>query len=223
MTSVADNLRRIAASVPAGVELVAVSKFHPAERLREAYDAGQRVFAESRANELVAKAEALPSDIRWHFIGHLQTNKVRRILPYVSLIQSVDSEHLLRCISDESVRAGRVTDILLEVTVGSDESKTGFRPDVFKRFVDSWEPEMTPGVRVCGIMGMATLTDDTDIIRRDFTALFEIFTSLKDAKFRDDTKFSVLSMGMSDDRGIAVECGSTMVRVGTDIFGQREY
>lgn len=223
MTRIAENLRRIAASVPDGVELVAVSKFHPAERLCEAYDAGQRAFAESRANELVAKAESLPADIRWHFIGHLQTNKVRRILPYISLIQSVDSEHLLRCISDESVRAGRVTDILLEVTVGSDESKTGFRPEEFKRFMDSWDPDSTPGVRVRGIMGMATLTDDADIIRRDFMALKDIFNSLRQGKFSGDTKFSVLSMGMSDDRDIAVECGSTMVRVGTDIFGQREY
>ncbi len=223
MTRIAENLRRIAASVPDGVELVAVSKFHPAERLCEAYDAGQRAFAESRANELVAKAESLPADIRWHFIGHLQTNKVRRILPYISLIQSVDSEHLLRCISDESVRAGRVTDILLEVTVGSDESKTGFRPEEFRRFMDSWDPDSTPGVRVRGIMGMATLTDDADIIRRDFMALKDIFNSLRQGKFSGDTKFSVLSMGMSDDRDIAVECGSTMVRVGTDIFGQREY
>lgn len=223
MTSVAENLQRIARSLPEGVELVAVSKFHPAERLREAYDAGQRVFAESRANELVDKAASLPDDIRWHFIGHLQTNKVRRILPCVSLIQSVDSEHLLRLIDSESRRIGRVTDILLEVTVGADESKTGFRPADFEEFLSSWNPADTPSLRVRGIMGMASLTDDTAVIRNDFMALRDIFERLRRSKFAGHDSFDILSMGMSDDRDIAIECGSTMVRVGTDIFGLREY
>ncbi|MCM1519354.1 MAG: YggS family pyridoxal phosphate-dependent enzyme [Lachnoclostridium sp.] len=223
MSLVADNLKRVAASVPDGVVLVAVSKFHPAPRLMDAYVAGQRVFAESRAAELVEKASTLPADISWHFIGHLQTNKVRRILPYVSLIQSVDSPRLLELIDSESRRIGRVTDILLEVTEGGDETKSGFRPDDFEAFISGWRPADSPGVRVRGLMGMASLTDDEAVIRSEFTALRSLFDRVRSTVMAEADYFDTLSMGMSDDRDIAISCGSTMVRVGTDIFGHREY
>lgn len=223
MSLVADNLKRVAASVPKGVVLVAVSKFHPAPRLMDAYEAGQRVFAESRATELVEKASTLPKDVSWHFIGHLQTNKVRRILPYVSLIQSVDSPRLLKLIDSESRRIGRVTDILLEVTEGVDETKSGFRPDDFETFISGWHPGDTPGIRVRGLMGMASLTDDEEVIRHEFTALRTLFDRVKATVMDGIDSFDTLSMGMSDDRDIAISCGSTMVRVGTDIFGHREY
>lgn len=223
MSTVADNLRTVAASIPEGVELVAVSKFHPVERLREAYDAGQRVFGESRAAELASKAAQMPSDVRWHFIGHLQTNKVRLIMPHVAMIQSVDSLRLLRLIDSEAARIGRRADVLLEVCVSADETKTGMRPADFDALLEEWTPGSTPAVNVRGIMGMASLTDDEEIIRADFKALRAIFNRLRDGLFAGNASFDTLSMGMSDDRDIAIDCGSTMVRVGTDIFGEREY
>ncbi|MDE5830028.1 MAG: YggS family pyridoxal phosphate-dependent enzyme [Duncaniella sp.] len=223
MTDVAANLSRVAATIPAGVILVAVSKFHPVEALRCAYDAGQRVFAESRAQELAVKAPALPPDIEWHFIGHLQTNKVRAVLPHVSLIQSIDSSRLLRAVSDEAVRQGRVVDVLLEVNVTADGSKTGMAPDEFDGLAAGFSSAEFPGVRVRGLMGMATFTDDTAVVRRDFEALRGLFDSLRSGVFSTSPEFDILSMGMSDDRDIAIACGSTMVRVGTDIFGYREY
>lgn len=223
MTSVAANLRRVAATIPAGVTLVAVSKFHPVEALRSAYDAGQRVFAESRAQELAVKAPALPPDIEWHFIGHLQTNKVRSVIPHVALIQSVDSVRLLDAINAEAVKQGRRIDVLLEVNVSADDTKTGMSPDDFEALTAQYTRARFPGVRVRGLMGMATFTDDRDVVRRDFTALRSLFDKLREGIFASSPEFDTLSMGMSDDRDIAVECGSTMVRVGTDIFGQREY
>ncbi len=223
MNGIAANLSRVAAGIPAGVTLVAVSKFHPVEALRAAYDAGQRIFAESRAQELVAKAPAMPTDVEWHFIGHLQTNKVRAILPYVSLIQSVDSERLLKVISDEAVRAGRIVDVLLEVNVTADGSKTGMSPEEFDAFVARFNPGDFQGVNVRGLMGMATWTDDSDVVRGDFETLHGIFSRLRQEDSPFTAGFDILSMGMSDDRDLAIACGSTMVRVGTDIFGQREY
>lgn len=223
MTDVAANLNRVAATIPEGVTLVAVSKFHPVEALRCAYDAGQRVFAESRAQELAAKAPVLPDDIEWHFIGHLQTNKVRSVLPHVSLIQSVDSARLLEAISTEAVRQGLTVDVLLEVNVSDDDSKTGMSPDDFAAMTAGLPTEKYPGVRVRGLMGMATFTDDREVVRRDFETLRRLFDELREGAFATSPVFDILSMGMSDDRDIAIECGSTMVRVGTDIFGQREY
>ncbi|MDE5786306.1 MAG: YggS family pyridoxal phosphate-dependent enzyme [Duncaniella sp.] len=223
MTDVAANLNRVAATIPEGVTLVAVSKFHPVEALRCAYDAGQRVFAESRAQELAVKAPALPDDIEWHFIGHLQTNKVRSVLPHVSLIQSVDSARLLDAISAEAMKQGRTIDVLLEVNVSADGTKTGMSPEDFAQLTDGYDPKSFPGVRVRGLMGMATFTDDRDVVRRDFEALRRLFDRLRAGAFAASPEFDTLSMGMSDDRDIAIACGSTMVRVGTDIFGQREY
>ncbi|MDE6416180.1 MAG: YggS family pyridoxal phosphate-dependent enzyme [Duncaniella sp.] len=223
MTDVAANLSRVAATVPEGVTLVAVSKFHPVEALRSAYDAGQRVFAESRAQELAAKAPALPDDIEWHFIGHLQTNKVRSVIPHASLIQSVDSARLLEAISTEAVKQGKIMDVLLEVNVSADGSKTGMSPEDFAALTEGFDAGDYPGVRVRGLMGMATFTDDRAVVRRDFEALRRLFDDLRAGTFAASPCFDTLSMGMSDDRDIAIACGSTMVRVGTDIFGQREY
>ena len=216
--SVASQILDIRASLPAGVELVAVSKFHPAEAILEAYDMGQRIFGESRVQELKLKAQSLPKDIEWHMIGHLQTNKVRTIAPFVSLVQSVDSQRLIECINGEAARCDRVIDCLLEVHVSSDESKSGWEIDALRDYLASGALSALKNVRIRGIMGMATYTDDVNIIRADFEALAAAKRELEPL-FDDD--FNILSMGMSDDYPIAVECGSTMVRIGSKIFGSR--
>jgi hypothetical protein len=205
---VAEQIRSVRAHIPAGVTLVCVSKFHPVEAIREAYEAGERHFGESRVQELQRKVPALPADIHWHFIGHLQTNKVRDLLklrPY--LIQSVDSERLLQAINDEAAKQGFVQDVLLEVHVAKEESKTGFSPEELS--VISHQLSVYPNIHVRGLMTMATNTDDVAEIRR----CFETAASLPHGE--------VLSMGMSDDYQLAIECGSTMVRIGSTIFGSR--
>lgn len=213
-------LNHIKASLPEGVTLVAVSKTHPMEAIEEAYAAGQRIFGESRPQELKAKAEALPRDIEWHMIGHLQTNKVRMLMPYVSLIHSVDSERLVREIEKEAARLDRVVDILLEVHVAREESKTGWSGEELEAWLatDSWRE--LRHVRVRGVMGIATNTEDEMVVKGDFEALKGWFDRLKPL-FGE--RFDILSMGMSDDYPIAVACGSTMVRVGSKIFGARDY
>ena len=217
--SVSSKIIAVKQALPAGVELVAVSKFHPAEAVREAYEAGQRIFGESRVQELTAKYEALPKDIEWHMIGHLQTNKVRSIAPFVSLIQSVDSERLLRLIDSEAARCSRVIDCLLEVHVAQEQSKSGWEPEALLDFVRSGALATMPNLRIRGIMGMATNTDDEDVVRRDFKQLLSIKEMLTP---HFDSAFDTLSMGMSDDYPLAIECGSTMVRVGSKIFGERK-
>ena len=206
------------ASLPQGVRLVAVSKFHPVESLKEAYDAGQRIFGESRVQELLVKYEALPKDIEWQMIGHLQTNKVRQIVPFISLIQSVDSVRLAECINREAERIGRVVDILLEIHVAQEESKTGWRYDELETFLQGEGFKSLKNIRVRGVMGMATNTDDEAVIRADFEQLASHYNALKPL-FNDN--FDTLSMGMSDDYDVAIECGSTMVRIGSSIFGER--
>ena len=220
MESVASRLERILSELPSGVRLAAVSKFHPVERLMEAYEAGQRVFAESRPQELVAKVPQMPADVEWHFIGHLQTNKLKLVLPYVALVQSVDSERLLRAISDWAVSNGREVSVLLEQHISSDVTKQGFTAeeilDVLRRFADF------PHVRFRGLMGMATLTDDPAVIAADFARIAAL-KALVNEKFPNLTDFAELSIGMSGDWCLALEAGSTMVRIGTAIFGPREY
>ena len=206
--------------MPAGVELVAVSKFHPAEAILEAYGTGQRIFGESRVQELTAKFEALPKDIEWHMIGHLQTNKVRAIAPFVSLVHSVDSQRLAECIDREAARCGRVIDCLLELHVSTDATKSGWDLDELRDYLATGAFRELKNIRFRGIMGMATYTDNADVIRADFEALAAAKRELEPL-FDDD--FNILSMGMSDDYPIAVECGSTMVRVGSSIFGLRNY
>ena len=218
--SVASKISEIRAALPTGVTLVAVSKFHPAEAILEAYGTGQRIFGESRVQELTAKFEALPKDIEWHMIGHLQTNKVRAIAPFVSLVHSVDSQRLAECIDREAARCNRVIDCLLELHVSSDATKSGWDLDELRSYLATGAFRELKNIRFRGIMGMATYTDDVNIIRADFEALAAAKRELEPL-FDDD--FNILSMGMSDDYPIAVECGSTMVRVGSRIFGERTY
>ena len=212
---VAEQIRNVRAHIPAGVTLVCVSKFHPVEAIREAYEAGERHFGESRVQELQKKVPALPADIHWHFIGHLQTNKVRDLLkmrPY--LIQSVDSVRLLQAINDEAAKQGFVQNVLLEVHVAKEESKTGFSPEEILQAFTPSHFHTFENVRIQGLMAMATNTDDETEIRRCFSKAKELLSTL-------NVKLSTLSMGMSDDYRIAIECGSTMVRIGSTIFGSR--
>ena len=220
MLEIACNLSRIRASLPESVTLVAVSKTHPAEAIRQAFDAGHRIFGESRPQELCAKYEVLPKQIEWHMIGHLQTNKVKYIAPFVRMIQSVDSARLAETIQREAAKCGRIIDILLEIHVAQEETKSGWELGELKRYVDSAAFASMPNVRVRGIMGIATQTDDRSVIRRDFSELKRCFELLQPSF---GARFDTLSMGMSHDYLLAVECGSTMVRVGSSIFGERDY
>lgn len=220
---VRDRLTRLNGSVPEGVELVAVSKFHPVEALREAYDAGQRIFGESRANELCDKAKVMPEDVRWHFIGHLQTNKVRQILPHVTLIHSVDSERLLRLIDSEASRLGRKVQVLLQLHVAREETKYGFTPDELLSLLTPDLLAHLPSVEVAGVMGMASNVDDEERIRSDFRTIRSVFDMLRDGVMSDVPGFKIVSMGMSHDWPLAVDEGANMIRVGTTIFGEREY
>ena len=221
--SVASEIIRFTDELPANVRLVAVSKFHPVEKLMEAYSAGQRIFGESRVQELVQKAQEMPADVQWHFIGHLQTNKVRALLPHVSLIHSVDSERLLDCIDKEAERIGRTVDVLLQIHVAQEESKFGFTLQEITQLANSGKLTAMSHVRVVGVMAMATNTDDDAEIRREFAEAHHVFYTLKDGCFFGDEHFCELSMGMSDDYRLAIAEGSTMVRIGTTIFGAREY
>lgn len=218
MEGVSLRLNKVRSQLPKSVDLVAVSKFHPAEALMEAYRSGQRLFGESRADELAAKAAAMPSDIEWHFIGHVQTNKLRKIIPHVAMIQSVDSERLLMLIDSEAERIGRKTNVLLQVHVAAEDTKTGFTPDELLDVAQRCAPQLRHA-RICGIMGMATNTDDLTRISEDFTTIANTAAALR--KILPDA--TTVSMGMSDDWQEAVSHGSTMVRIGSTIFGPREY
>ena len=221
--SIADEVRRIASELPSGVKLVAVSKFHPVEKLMQAYDAGQRLFGESRVQELAQKVGAMPSDVQWHFIGHLQTNKVRQLVPHVHLIHSVDSLKLLQCINKEAARIDRVVDVLLQVHVAQEVEKFGFAIDELEALANEGQLAAMPNVRVVGLMAMATNTDDEAEIRKEFAEAHRAFEYLKQGCYRNNAEFCELSMGMSDDYHLAIAEGTTMVRIGTTIFGIREY
>lgn len=223
MINAKENIRKLQDSLPKGVGLVAVSKFHPVELLREAYDAGQRIFGESRAQELLQKVGQMPDDVKWHFIGHLQTNKVRAIVPYVAMIHSIDSEKLLRVVDSEAERAGRVVDVLLQLHVAQEETKYGMTADECVAMVESGVLAELTHVRVCGVMGMATNTDDENEIRAEFRKIKQVFDLLHEGCLHDSDCFREISMGMSDDYQIAVDEGSTLVRVGHSIFGERQY
>jgi len=221
--SIRQNLQKVSQSLPDGVRLVAVSKFHPVEELQEAYDAGQRVFGESHEQELSRKVELLPKDIEWHFIGHLQTNKVRFIAPYITMIDAVDSLRLLREINKQALRCGRVIDVLLELHIAEEATKYGLSLDECRELLSEGEWRQMTGVRIRGLMMMASHVDDEDQIRREMTTAAQFFDEVKQTFFANDEAFSERSWGMSDDYPIAVKCRSTMVRVGTMIFGPREY
>jgi hypothetical protein len=223
MYPVKDNLRRIAATLPSGVRLVAISKYHPADYIMEAYAEGQRVFGESHEQELARKVTELPQDIEWHFIGHLQTNKVRHIVPYISMIEAVDSLRLLREIEKQAARCDRVIKVLLELHIAEEATKYGLTPDDCRRLLNDGEWRTMSHVKICGLMMMASLTDDEEQIAKEFQVAADLFDELKQKHFADDTAFCERSWGMSDDYPIAVRHGSTMVRIGTAIFGPRVY
>ena len=221
---ISQNISKIRATIPMGVTRVCVSKFHPAEAIMEAYDCGERDFGESRVQELLPKYEALPKDIRWHFIGHLQTNKVKQIVPFVHMIHSVDSVRLLDTINREAEKIGRRVKVLLEVHVAKEETKSGFTPEEFLSL--NTQLSTLNNVEVCGVMGMATNTDDQDEWRRCFRKIKSLASHLSpiansEASIISSNERPIISMGMSDDYLIAIEEGSTMVRIGSTIFGIR--
>ncbi len=213
----------IRASLPAGVRLVAVSKFKPAEDISALYQHGQRVFGENHAQEMKAKHEILPQDIEWHFIGHLQTNKVKYIAPYVSLIHSIDSLDLLKEVNKHAVKNNRVIPCLLQFHIADEETKFGFTFEECAAMLNSSEFQELKNVKIHGVMGMATFTDDQEQVRGEFRHLHQIFQDLKVQYFAQDPDFKEISMGMSEDYPIAIEEGSTFVRIGSAIFGPRNY
>lgn len=215
-----DNLERITSELPPQVKLVAVSKFHPAASVKEAYDAGQRCFGESRPQEFFAKREELPPDIEWHFIGHLQTNKLKMVLPFVSLVHSVDTLKLLQEIDKWGKANSRTVDILLEMHLGAEETKQGFHEEEILDIL--FHSGNYRNVRICGLMGMATNTPDQEVVRADFERISDFFAYLRDL-FPELADFKELSIGMSSDWKTALECGATIIRVGTSIFGERNY
>lgn len=221
-SSIADRIEAIRRTLPEGVRLVAVSKFHPAEAIREAYDAGQRLFGESRAQELTAKAPTLPEDIEWHFIGHLQTNKVRPVVTHASMIESVDSERLLEAIDREAERQAKTSRILMQVHVAQEETKFGFSPEELLDYFRSRRFESLKATHICGLMAMASNTDDEARIRADFATVASLRRAILEAA-PDLRGFDTLSMGMSDDYLTAIAEGSTLVRIGSTIFGPRQY
>lgn len=220
--SVASEIASIGAELPEGVRLVAVSKFHTPDLIMEAYGAGQRCFAESRPQELVKKVAELPKDIEWHFIGHLQSNKIKLVVPNVALIHSVGSEKLLREIDSYGARSGIVSNLLLEMHIAREDSKQGFTEDELDALLRALSEAPLQNVRICGLMGMATLTDDRELIRSEFRSLRTMFERVK-KEHPELREFRELSIGMTDDYRIAIEEGSTCVRIGTKIFGPRQY
>ena len=222
MVDVQANINRVLSEIPAGVRLVAVSKFHPVEKLMVAYEAGQRRFGESRVQELLAKEPQMPADVEWHFIGHLQTNKVKQLVGKTSLIESIDSERLLDIVDRESRKAGVTTRVLMQVHVAREETKFGFWPEELLDYFRARKFENLTNTHICGVMGMASNTDDAERVSQDFAAIAEVYKEI--LRLCPDLRgFDTLSMGMSGDWPLAVEHGSNMVRIGTAIFGEREY
>lgn len=223
MFDVASNLQKVSAELPEGVKLVAVSKFHPKEYIEAAYNEGQRVFGESHEQELSRKVEQLPRDIEWHFIGHLQTNKVKYIAPFISMIEAVDSFKLLKEINKQALKNNRIINVLLELHIAEEETKYGFSLDACRSLLQGDEWRQFTNVHISGLMMMASNTDDREQIRREMLRAAEFFDEVKQTFFADDPEFKERSWGMSNDYPIAIECRSTMVRVGTAIFGPRVY
>ena len=223
MYPVKEKLLEVKQTLREGIELVAVSKFHPKEYIEEAYALGHRVFGESREQELKQKHQELPQDIVWHFIGHLQTNKVKYIVPYVSMIETVDSIRLLREIEKQAAKVDRVIDVLLELHIADEETKSGMTLDEWRELLADGEWKTMSHIRIRGIMMMASNVDDDEQIRREFCIAADFFDEVKAKYFADDDAFSERSYGMSGDYMISQECRSTMVRIGTTIFGPRVY
>ena len=222
-TEIKTNLKRIKESLPDSVRLIAVSKTKPVEMLQEAYDAGQRLFGENKALEMRDKHQLLPQDIEWHFIGHLQTNKVKYIVPFVTMIHSIDSLQLLQTVEKEAAKHDRIVDCLLQFHIATEETKFGLNLDEANALLQSDEYKAMNHIRICGVMGMATNTDNTALVHSEFANLHDIFVTLKKNYFAQSDAFCELSMGMSHDYPIAVDHGATLVRVGSSIFGARNY
>ena len=223
MYDVANNLHKVLGTLPDGVKLVAISKFHPNEYIEAAYQEGQRLFGESQVQELSHKVDTLPKDIEWHFIGHLQTNKVKYIAPYISMIEAVDSLKLLKEIDKQAAKHNRIINVLLELHIAEEESKYGFSPDACRELLANGEWKELKNVHISGLMMMASNVDDREQIKREMTLAADLFDELKEKYFADDSAFKERSWGMSHDYDIAVECRSTMVRVVRTIFGPRVY
>ena len=216
--SIQENYHKIKAQIPENVELVAVSKFHPVEKIKEVYDCGQKVFGENKVQELLTKVNELPADIQWHLIGHLQTNKVKYIAPFIDTIQSVDSEKLLIEINKEAAKNNRKIKVLLQVKIAEEETKYGLEISEAKEIFSNYLEHQYPNIEILGLMGMATFTDNKNQVKSEFLVLKSLFDELSTFK-----KLETLSMGMSDDFALAIECGSTSVRIGSAIFGVRNY
>jgi hypothetical protein len=223
MYDVKGNLREVLADLPQGVHLVAISKYHPNEYIEAAYAEGQRIFGESHEQELRQKHETLPKDIYWHFIGHLQTNKVKYIVPYITMIEAVDSLKLLKEIDKQAAKCGRTIAVLLELHIAEEETKYGLTPDALRELLDDGEWRQLQHVRICGLMMMASNVDDMEQIRSEFRLAHRLFDEIKEQYFADVDYFRERSWGMSHDYKIAIEEGSTIVRIGTTIFGPRVY
>jgi len=221
MGIIADNIKALREELPENVTVVVVSKTRNPAEILEAYDMGQRIFGENRVQEILSKGPNLPGDIHWHLIGHLQTNKVRQVVPVVSMIESVDSVRLLSLVSKEALKCGKVVDCLLQVHISAEETKSGFSPAELAG--ENWKTvaESMHGVRICGLMGMASFTEDIVQVRNEFRLLSSLFRTVQKQYFRETPHFREVSMGMSGDWRIAIEEGSTMIRVGTLIFGER--
>ena len=218
-----ENLNIVRATVPSDVTLIAVSKTKPVSDLQEAYDAGQRIFGENKALEMRDKYQELPKDIQWHFIGHLQTNKIKYIAPFVTLIHAIDSLPLLESVNKEAAKNNRIIDCLLQFHIAQEETKFGLDIEEAKSLLESESFKDLKNINICGVMGMATFTDDVVQVRNEFKNLKNIFETLKENYFKANDSFKEISMGMSDDYPIAIEEGATMVRVGSKIFGARNY
>lgn len=223
MYDVKTNLHEVLSGLPKGVRLVAISKYHPKEFIMAAYEEGQRIFGESHEQELRHKVEELPKDIEWHFIGHLQTNKVKYIAPYIDMVEAVDSLKLLKEIDKQAAKHNRVIRVLLELHIAEESTKYGLTLDACRQLLADGEWRQLEHVQVCGLMMMASFTDDTEQIAREFQTARDFFDEVKAQYFADDEAFSERSWGMSDDYPIAIAHGSTMIRVGTKIFGPRVY
>ena len=220
---ISERINTLKSELPQGVRLVAVSKFHPVEAIAEAYEAGQRIFGESKVQEVCAKQELLPKDIEWHFIGHLQTNKVKYLVPFVTLIHGIDSYRLLAEVDKQAAKVDRVVDCLLQIHIAREETKFGFSMEECRQMLTTGEWKQLHHVRICGVMGMATNTEDMKQVEEELASLSAFFREIKLQWFADVEYFKEISMGMSHDYHQAIAQGSTLVRVGTFIFGERNY
>ena len=219
--SIVENLGEIHRIIPNSVQLIVVSKTYPSEDIMQAYSAGQRVFGESRPQELLQKQQQLPNNILWHFIGHLQTNKIKQIIPFVNLIHSVDSVRLFNEINKEAAKIHKVVNCLLQIHIAEEDSKFGFSEEELEQFLSLGNHKLAQSINICGLMGMATYTDDIEQIHCEFRGLKNIFDKVRSMYFKDNPDFKELSMGMSGDYLIAIDEGATMVRIGSSIFGER--